>query len=175
MDSLFSEVYMITTHIGNIFDEVLKIANEQPDVLHVIVHGCNAQGRMGSGIAKEVRERFPAAYDVYYTEFSTKGLKLGSLTEIAITPNVMLFNAITQQNYGYDGKKYVKYDAVYDAFNCISLILSDELLNEAGLKSYSLNFPLIGAGLAGGNWDVISTIIDTTVPNTVPKNLYKLN
>ncbi len=31
--------------------------------IKTIVHGCNAQGVMGSGVAKSIRENFPKAYD----------------------------------------------------------------------------------------------------------------
>jgi hypothetical protein len=29
------------------------------------VHGCNAQGKMRSDVAKSIREKFPEAYEVY--------------------------------------------------------------------------------------------------------------
>lgn len=35
------------------------------DVLHgsILVHACNAQGVMGRGIAKEMKEKFPKNYE----------------------------------------------------------------------------------------------------------------
>lgn len=156
---------MITEHIGNIFDHVLEQAELNKDKTFVIVHGCNAQGRMGSGIALEVKERFPKVYDAYHKTHTSCGLVMGEIIPWAVTPNVIIVNAITQKNYGYDGKRYVSYDAIHDAFTELHSYKKDD---------YILNFPLIGAGLAGGNWDVISSIIEATIPDNIEKHLYKL-
>jgi hypothetical protein len=41
---------MIHSSYGNLFDKYSLSVNS--DHLHIIVHGCNAQGRMGSGLLK---------------------------------------------------------------------------------------------------------------------------
>ena len=43
----------------------------------VIVHGCNAQGVMGSGVAKQLRAKYPEIYVDYLDgleEYSTENL-----------------------------------------------------------------------------------------------------
>ena len=37
--------------------------------IKTIVHGCNAQGVMGSGVAKIIRDKYPKAYDRYVAEY----------------------------------------------------------------------------------------------------------
>ena len=46
----------------------LNIINDDllnsPD--RIIVHGCNAQGVMGAGVAKAIRTKYPEAYSNYF-------------------------------------------------------------------------------------------------------------
>jgi O-acetyl-ADP-ribose deacetylase (regulator of RNase III) len=49
----------------------MKIVYVPGDLLNgetMIVHGCNAQGVMGRGVAKEIKERMPWAYEAYRRE-----------------------------------------------------------------------------------------------------------
>jgi O-acetyl-ADP-ribose deacetylase (regulator of RNase III) len=40
------------------------------------------------------------------------------------------------------------------------------------LTAPNIIFPKIGAGLGGGDWEIISTIIDVTIPDEFQKTLY---
>lgn len=53
---------------GNVFDSDAKI----------ICHQVNCQGVMGSGVAKEVRERYPKVYEQYHEFMRAKQLRLMS-------------------------------------------------------------------------------------------------
>lgn len=119
-----------------------------------MMHGCNDQGVMGSGIAREVRDRFPGAYDVYRNKFDQHGLELGEVIPYLDKSGLMILNAVTQNFYGKDGKRYVKYDAVAEC--CRQIREGFKVLLEPPKRLY---FPLIGAGLGGGSWAVISEII----------------
>lgn len=126
----------------------------------VMVHGCNCQCTMGSGVARAVRATFPKAYEV---DLSTKNAdgkaKLGHFTlgmhHVGDDPNnklLFIVNAYTQLYYGREKKQYVDYDAVRSAFKGIA--------NQNWVMGRSIAYPMIGAGLGGGDWDVISKIID---------------
>ena len=118
----------------------------------VIVHGCNCFCTMGSGVARAIREAFPAAYEVDQKTNSGYRTKLGTCSTVTLQTGkhtVTVVNAYTQYNYGYD-KMHLDYDALRGCFQFIK-------------KEYSgqrIGFPLIGAGLAGGDWNIISKIID---------------
>lgn len=129
----------------------------------IIVHGCNAQGVMGSGVALAIRKKFPGAYKVYRNEHETRGLKLGSLT-IWPEDGVFVVNGVTQEFYGRDGKRYVDYDAVREVFKSVA--------NIQHTFGGSVNFPLIGCGLGGGDWDVVATIIQETQHPATELNLW---
>lgn len=154
---------MIQEFTGNLFDYIVR------EELNIIIHGCNAQGKMNSGFAKELRERHPEAYNAYYNQYATNGLQLGTNVYYYTNDNVIVANAITQEFYGTDGKKYVDYDAVKSCFADLNTF--EELTST---QTVNVCFPKIGAGLAGGDWDTISAIIDSTLSDKFNKKLYIL-
>jgi O-acetyl-ADP-ribose deacetylase (regulator of RNase III) len=118
----------------------------------VIVHGCNCFNTMGAGIARQVAVELPEAtiIDNYTRRGDAK--KLGHFTAAEIERKKVKFivvNAYTQ--YGcHFSKINVDYDAIRSCFKLIK-------------EKYSgkrIGYPKIGAGLAGGNFDIISKIID---------------
>lgn len=132
---------------GNVFDSFLYPNS-------CVVHGCNAQGVMGSGVAKVVRNDFPAAYYEYVRKHDEVGLKLGEIIPVSVLPGRFVINAITQEFYGGPPTRYVDYDAVRMAFRSVKAFAI-----KMGLET--INYPMIGAGLGGGDWNIISGIIDT--------------
>lgn len=139
-----------------------------------IVHGCNAQGVMGSGVAKIIREKYPKAYDRYRKEYELHNhLKLGHVIPVPCGDRVndpdnykIIVNAITQDFYGRDGTRFVSYDAVADAMTIINRFSEVYGITEVAM-------PLIGAGLGGGDWNVIAAIIESEL-KTVQPIVYQL-
>ena len=138
-----------------------------------IIHGCNAQGRMGSGVAKIVREQFPEAYAAYIAAYKSAGrLDLGAVIW-AESNGCLIGNAITQDHYGNDGLRYVDYEAVRDAMKVVNArfapaggaVLTDiyDVVTDVHVA-----MPLIGAGLGGGHWPTIAAIIEAESTNFQP-------
>ena len=128
----------------------------------IIVHGCNAKGVMGSGIAKLIKEKYPKAFEDYQKFCSCRYQEelIGRIIP-SVQPNgTIIINAITQMNYGTDGRKYVSYDAVDQ---CLDRVASDlmfkDLLGRYKKERTTIAMPKIGAGLGGGEWTVIEAII----------------
>jgi O-acetyl-ADP-ribose deacetylase (regulator of RNase III) len=133
----------------------------------VFVHGCNAQGRMGSGIAIEVRQRFPEAFAAYDSAYRAGQLTLGSTTEVEASPGFWIVNGVTQQYYGRDpGRVYIDYAAIEQVFARASALAVQHQL--------PLLFPLIGCGLGGGEWSKVEAIIERCVDPSVEKTLFVL-
>ena len=129
----------------------------QTDVKHII-HGCNSKGVIGSGVAKAIRDMYPKAYLDYNDAYNNYGLELGDIIVSVQDDGKVIHNAITQQDYGRDSSRvYVSYWAIAEAFRKI---------NQWGTKEIAL--PKIGAGLANGDWNVISAIIENTLIDTKP-------
>ena len=81
----------------------------------VIAHGCNCQGVMGSGVAKQVKELYPKAYEKYIEFCYASEEKLGKAQLVQVQPGLYIANLFTQDFYGTD-KRYVDYDAVRSSF-----------------------------------------------------------
>jgi O-acetyl-ADP-ribose deacetylase (regulator of RNase III) len=133
----------------------------------IIVHGCNAQGVMGSGVARLIRDKYPTAYTLYRSTYESRGLKVGEVIYLRVNENLMIANAITQQNFGGDPRVvYVNYERLRDCFSDVAKL--------ASLTSLPVHFPLIGCGLANGDWNVVSKIIDEAMPDPIEKHLWVL-
>jgi O-acetyl-ADP-ribose deacetylase (regulator of RNase III) len=129
----------------------------QTEVKHII-HGCNSKGVMGSGVAKVLREKYPQAFRDYNDTYNSYGLELGDVIVSVQDDGKVIHNAITQRDYGRDlSRVYVSYWAIAESFRKI---------NQCGIKEIAL--PKIGAGLANGDWNVISAIIENTLIDTKP-------
>lgn len=118
---------------------------------NMIAHGCNNRGVMGAGVAREIRNKFPGAYQTYKDYYKLHGLELGTI--IPWRDEKYIMNCITQDGFGKDGKKYVSYDAIRKCMRQIN----KSRYHDAGQE---IALPKIGAGLGGGDWKVISKIIE---------------
>lgn len=133
---------------GNLFDAPEKI----------IAHGCNAQGVMGAGIAKTIKEKYPDCFKLYQHYHTVYGLKLGEMI-LWNGPFLTIANLITQNSYGR-GSRLVDYEACAQAFER----LASEYDTWEGGKT-EIAIPKIGAGLGGGSWEVIEAIIKEVEKN----------
>ena len=126
-----------------------------------IAHGCNAQGVMGSGVARDVRSRWPNVYEVYHLRYQTFGLSLGEVIPVRTMDNKLVLNCITQHVFGRDGQRYVDYEAIDKVFRTIDHKVMDWEVTEIAM-------PRIGAGLGGGDWNIISELIELNSSNYQP-------
>lgn len=178
---------MINIKKGNLLENV-----EQG----IIVHGANAQGVMGAGFAKQFKTKFPFAFYEYQQFCQTKELGYQTVNDVLghcvftqINDQLTVVSAIIQRFYGFDKKLYVDYKAVKSCFENINryVITETELrMNNPSIKRMShgiitvydckpeIHFPMIGAGLAGGDWKIIEEIIEETIDPCFTKNLWVL-
>lgn len=133
-----------------------------------IVHGCNAQGVMGSGLALQVKNQYPKVYKKYIEEYNENSLAVGGIIPVYVSDDLCIINAITQKYYGRDK------DVVYVSYpGIISCMTKINRLVQTGSLVKELHFPLIGCGLANGDWKTIECIIDNNIPDIVTKVLWK--
>lgn len=126
----------------------------------LILHGCNAQGVMGSGIAKQIRKKFPEAFEEYHIAYEKDMLWLGDVI-FADCEDKIIANGVTQQYYGRGGECFVSYEAI----NNVMEETHDYALKH-GMEHVAM--PLIGAGLGGGSWKKISSIIEDKFTSVIP-------
>lgn len=142
---------------------MVKIKTQVGNLLNVssghIVHGCNAQGVMGSGVALGVKNTWPHVFKDYRDIFESGNMKLGEAYRVFATPKLIVWNAITQNLYG-TGARLTNYEAVATCFEQVNSYLH----NDSSVSNTKEVFiPLIGAARGGGNWRIIETIIEETM------------
>lgn len=132
----------------------------------VIAHCCNCFCTMGSGIAPQIKTKFPEAYDVDCTTGKGDKAKLGT---ISYTENTTPIVVNLYGQYDYTGRRRNEMDLDYQALKSALTMMKEKF---AG-KRFGL--PKLGAGLAGGDWVVIERILQevfageyVTVVNYVP-------
>lgn len=139
----------------------MKIKYEKGDVFaspyKFIMHGCNSKGVMGAGFALQVKKEYPYAYEEYRRIFETRKMGLGEI-QIVKCRDRSIINAITQNNYGRAKIRYASYDAI-----ALAMATLEETLYGA-----TVAMPKIGAGLAGGDWNVIEAIIESELKTVQP-------
>ena len=121
----------------------------------VIVHGCNCLNTMGSGIAAEIRKRYPQAYEadtLDTKQWKNPVAKLGNFSPYATigkSKPFIIVNAYTQVNFMPRGVDHFEYESFY-------LILK----KLEALGGVRFGFPRIGQGLAGGDKDRIIAMLE---------------
>jgi O-acetyl-ADP-ribose deacetylase (regulator of RNase III) len=125
--------------------------------VHAIAHGCNCQNVMGAGLAKNIRKRYPAAWEADCKAAKNKLNQLGSLSFATIPDDKFIFNLYVQERYGTTGR-FVNYEALYTAL--------EEMLDTLNFKqdmyerTIKVGFPYhMCCGLAGGSWQIVYHMI----------------
>lgn len=118
----------------------------------VIVHGCNCFHNMGGGIARVIAHRYPEALAADRATSKGDRAKLGTISTAEVVRESSEFtvvNAYTQYDFGA-GKRHADYGAITRCFEAVA----------RDFGSARIGYPMIGAGLAGGDWSAIAPRID---------------
>ena len=118
----------------------------------VIIHGCNCQCQMGRGVALSIKKLFPEAYKADRETVKGTRDKLGEYSSVKVRHNqteFVIVNAYTQYHWRGDGVK-----ADYEAIRRVMRKIRSDYSGKR------IGYPLIGAGLAGGDWKIIRSIIE---------------
>lgn len=112
----------------------------------IVAHGVNCQGKMASGVAKDIRAKWPIVYEAYM-EAPKGGAMLGTCHLIAVNHQDSLWvaNCYTQQFYGYGGGKYADSESVERSLENAAVY--------ADIYGLPIFMPRIGCGLGGLDWD----------------------
>lgn len=122
----------------------------------VIIHGCNCFVSMGKGIATLIKKNFPEAFEADKKTVAGDKSKLGYFTSATVKKklgDITIVNAYTQFHYSSrytKGMCQVDYLAMENVMRRI----------KKAFHGKRIGYPKIGAGLGGGDWELISKIID---------------
>ncbi len=122
-------------------------------------HQVNCQGVMGSGIARQIRDRYPIVYEEYirYCEGKSPEELLGQC-QLVETDQKTVANLFGQLNYGREPVLYTNYEGLRRSLQ--------SLKNYAQQNGKQVALPyLIGCGLANGDWSIVSRMIEEVFEN----------
>lgn len=128
----------------------------------VVVQSVNHKQVMGAGLAKQIRDKYPGIYDGYVKYCKMYDFPhirhYGYIYKYFADDGKIICCVFGQENYGRD-KKYTDYEALRNG------LVSVKDFNSAFWFS-DIAIPYgIGCGLAGGDWKVVSKIIDDVFYN----------
>lgn len=128
----------------------------------IIAHQVNCQGVMGSGVAKQVREKYPLVFRRYREQCEMFGSDLLGVCYLFCENDLatpIIANLFAQDKFGYDGKCYTDYDALRNALS----MLKTKINTYPGLSGVSpkIAIPyLMGCHRGGGDWEIVSKMIE---------------
>lgn len=143
----------------------MKIINKDITTVEngIILHGCNAQIAMKSGVALALRNKYPIIYDKYKElclSFSNDFQRLGQCSVVEINKNLTIINIISQLFYGYGGERYSDYSAINQAFSNIrDSFPSPDTIFYLPYKIFS--------DRGGADWNIVSKMIDFYFPDAI--------
>ena len=120
----------------------------------IIIHQTNCMGVMGSGLAKQIKDKYPEVFQGYYHYCKTNPVDklLGSALLCEANDGKIIANVFGQVNYGTD-KRYTDYDALKHAL--------EEVHQYAATNALTIAVPYnLGCGKAGGEWEIVSKMLD---------------
>lgn len=128
----------------------------------IIVHSVNCKGTWGAGLAKSLKHKYPKAYDdyiKYLNSFKMPYYALGSIIHTRIK-DLYVVSAVTQYDVSVTQRR-TEYSAVIEAMRSLNNYI----------KTHRVDLPLyfpygIGCGLGGGDWNIVSNIIEDTFPKS---------
>lgn len=142
---------MITEITGDLLDLFDK------GEVKIIVHQANCFHTMGSGIAKFIRERYPAAYEADCKTAKGDIKKLGTYSAASVGGQ-RIINLYSQFKFGTvfsTGERDTRYDAMYDGLKTLR-----DKLNKVGWKG-KIGVPWkMGCNLGGGSWLIVRAILE---------------
>jgi O-acetyl-ADP-ribose deacetylase (regulator of RNase III) len=124
----------------------------------IIVHICNDIGRWGKGFVMAVSKRWKQPEQKYKGWFKAKdNFNLGQVQFVQVEDELWVANLIGQHKINKDenGNAPIRYDAILLGLEKVAQFAID--------KKATVHMPRIGCGLAGGTWDKIEPLINSSL------------
>jgi hypothetical protein len=136
--------------------DALSRQSAGPVVVAQVVNDATANWG-GRGFASGVRGRLPQVQDDFkrWAQINRAQFRLGNSRLSTVDADFSVFSMICQEGYGLSEQPRLRYGALQ---RCLV-----ELAAAARKLSASVQMPRIGAGLAGGEWEIIEELIEQEV------------
>ncbi len=124
----------------------------------IIVHICNDIGGWGKGFVMAISKRWKQPEHQYREWFKTKdNFNLGQVQFVQVEEELWVANLIGQHKINIDenGNAPIRYESILLGLEKVGQFAND--------KKATVHMPRIGCGLAGGTWDKIEPLINSTL------------
>jgi O-acetyl-ADP-ribose deacetylase (regulator of RNase III) len=119
----------------------------------------NCKGVMGSGLALDIKNKWPEVFSSYIRAYHQDKLKLGKTWIVNVGPNLYIANLVGQKDYGrIPGRVYTHYNALEECFS--------KLKNISTRRQVYIPYN-IGCGSGGGKWRLVYEMIKRILPNAI--------
>lgn len=152
---------------GDIFEGINTIDNHK-----TLIHVCNNKGGWGKGFVLALSKFNRLPEQVFKNSFKNNiNCSLGNIQNIDITKKLTVVNMIAQNGYKSNTNP-VPLD--YNALDkCMGIIANNIIFMK---EATTIIAPKIGTGLAGGNWELIETLlIKNFTEKGIPVTIYELD
>ena len=123
---------------------------------YVIAHLCNDIGVWGRGFVVALARRYPnaeAEYRAWSRRKADPPFVLGQVQFVEVAAQTWVANMIGQHGIGRRGPTTpIRYDAVRECLGRVRAFAQE--------RKATIQMPRIGCGLAGGDWEVVSKIVE---------------
>lgn len=157
-----------------------RVADLEPSILHgdatqprgagpwVIVHLVNDRTpNWGGAFARSLRQLYPEAQEDFRTwaNEDRSRLSLGAAFIGEVHNDLFVATIVAQHGYGPSASPRIRYGAVAAALRIVARFASEQ--------DATVHMPRIGAGQAGGRWELIHEIVDETLTrHGIPVTVY---
>lgn len=127
----------------------------------VILQQVNCQNVMSSGLARQIKNKYPIVYDEFL-EFGyhlpVEEERLDKILPVKVSDKLWVVNLFCQLKYGRQSQRYTSYDALDVALQRLMLWLETK-----DIEACQVHHPLLGCGLGGAEWSVVKALIETNI------------
>lgn len=161
------EPYIISNK--NIFETVKERVNSKENGATVFVpHVCNNIDLFGAGFAAQVAERYPsvkADYHLLGKNFLQSNLGYSQIIKVYEEPKyrhkLFFVNMISQKGIkSFNNPRPLNYFALAQSMYKVSNYIHNNTGYSNKTEKIEIHCPKFGSGLAGGNWNFISELIN---------------
>jgi len=142
-----------------------------------MVHCANLYHTFGAGIAKQIKIKYPSAYQADCETPKGSEKKLGTYSS-SYENDKTIYNLYGQVGIGNDGdplKRNCQYDHIHDAM----WLVCEHIVDTKGNSPYILGIPYkMASDRAGGSWRIIEAILSDIEYHFSPHiefHIYKLD
>jgi len=142
--------------------EITGDITELPFHVDMILQNCNNCCTQGSGVALALRTKWPEVFEADKEAYRSRANRLGDISIATVVDDyalpLQLIN-LYGQTLVRDRKRQLNYEALYVALETTADLMQQQPIRFVAVPEY------MGAGLAGGNWNIVLAMLKVLIEN----------